>query len=144
MARLYLSLSDELSKTIHEEAQKQKMTDTAFAEKILLSVMSKKGLFSPSQVDISVAVNEMVQEAEKKSIGEEFTVYELDSFKKYAIGQYKNGEMAASALRARIGKKFNEAVRKGMVHGVTAMTTTNRKGETVAKKRDRDSLYHKE
>ena len=142
MRRLYLTLPDELAVAIHEEAVMQGMTDTAFAEKVLSAAVKKVGFTSPSKVNLNDAVDLLAEEAEQRKPGK-FTVYDLEAFDAYAVGQLKDGEVVSSTLRANIGKKFNERVRKKLVRGVHALDTHNKEGQLVAMKRGRNALYEK-
>lgn len=142
MGRLYLTLSDRLSEAIHREAIKLGMTDTAFAEKVLGAAVAQEGFTAPAGVDLNAAVDRLAEEAERRASGE-FTVYDLKAFGAYAVGQLKDGTVIASTLRANIGKKFNERVRKGLVKNVRVLDTYTKSGQRIAMKRGRNALYEK-
>ena len=112
MPRVNLSLSQELYDRIEKEAQKKKVTVNYYVCEMLEEKFGKRTTY-----DYSQAVSAMIKEASKMK--KEFTLSDLPTFADvtYVLDEYTIEESPAQ-VKARLGKMFNEAVRKDNAKGV--------------------------
>ena len=124
MPRVNLSLSKELFAQIEKAAKKENVTVNYYICDMLEGQFGKSTTY-----DYAAAISNMAEEA--KAMEKEFTLADLPTFADVSavIKEYKIKESPAQ-VRARLGKMFNEAVRKGTAKGVErAFTTRNGKKE---------------
>ncbi len=116
MPRVNLSLSQELFDRIEKEAKKENVTVNYYVCEMLEEQFGKRTTY-----DYSVAVGEMIKESRKME--KEFTLSDLPTFSDVdaVLKEYKIKESPAQ-VRARLGKMFNEAVRKGVAKDVKRAT----------------------
>ena len=122
MPRVNLSLSKELYDQIEKAAKKENITVNYYVCEMLEEKFSKRTTY-----DYAAALANMIEEAKKME--KDFTLSDLPTFADVGavIKEYKIKESAAQ-IRARLGKMFNEAVRKGTAKGVErAVTVKNGK-----------------
>jgi hypothetical protein len=117
MPRVNLSLSQEIYDRIEKEAKKQNVTVNYYVSEMLEERFGKRITY-----DYGAAVGEMIKEAGKME--KDFTLADLPTFSYVSeiIKEYKIKESPAQ-VRARLGKMFNEAVRKGTAKGIERATT---------------------
>ena len=134
MPRVNLSLSQELYEQIEKAAKKDNVTANYYICEMLEEKFGKKVVY-----DYGAAIVNMISEA-KKMEGE-FTLSDLETFSDVntVIKDYKISVTPAQ-VRARLGKMFNEAVRRGNVKGVERATVV-RNGEEQLKFLSRAAVY---
>ena len=134
MPRVNLSLTQDMYDRIEKEAKKQNITVNYFICEMLEERFGKRTTY-----DYTVAVGEMIKEAKK--MDKEFTLAELPTFADVneVLVEYKIKESPAQ-IRARLGKMFNEAVKKGTAKGVERATTI-KDGEEQLKFYCRAAVY---
>lgn len=134
MPRVNLSLSQELFDQIEKAAKKENVTVNYYVCEMLQERFGKRTTY-----DYAVAVSNMIDEA--KAMKEEFTLSDLATFADVSavLKEYKIKESPAQ-VRARLGKMFNEAVRKGAAKGIERAVTV-KNGKKVLKFYSRAALY---
>lgn len=132
MARVNLSLSDELFERISSAAQEKGLS----VGSLVVGILEEIYLSNP--VNYKDLLDEVVGEAEKYPVGKPFALVELESFRDIMKMQVSGGEIKPSTVRARIGLLFNEAVAGGRVGGVVRHKTETGK---LAFNRGRAALY---
>lgn len=112
MPRVNLSVSEQLYDKLQAEAQKGNIT----VNHLILSLLEEK-YNSESCIDYVVLLDNMIAESQAKS--GDFVLADLPTYASLegTIIEFDNSVSAASA-RARLGKMYNEAVRKGVIPGV--------------------------
>ena len=134
MPRVNLSLTQDLYDRIEKEAKKQNITVNYYVCEMLEERFGKRTIY-----DYTVAVGEMIKEAKK--MDKEFTLADLPTFADVneVLVEYKIKESPAQ-VRARLGKMFNEAVKKGTAKGIERATTV-KDGEEQLKFYCRAAVY---
>ncbi len=112
MPRVNLSISQELYDQIEKAAKKENITVNYCICEMLEEKFSKSTVY-----DYSTALTNMI--AEGRTMEKDFTLADLPTFAYVGdvIDEYKIKESPAQ-VRARLGKMFNEAVRKGTAKGI--------------------------
>ncbi|WP_029231806.1 hypothetical protein [Butyrivibrio sp. VCB2006] len=112
MPRANLSISQELYDQIEKAAKKENVTVNYYICEMLEEKFSKKTVYG-----YALAIANMIDEAKK--MDKEFTLADLPTFASVGevVKEYKIAESPAQ-VRARLGKMFNEAVRKGTAKGI--------------------------
>ena len=134
MPRVNLSITQDLYDRIEKEAKKENITVNYYIYEMLEEKFSKRTTY-----DYTVAVGEMIKEAKK--MDKEFTLSDLPTFSNVndVLIEYDIKESPAQ-VRARLGKMFNEAVKKGTAKGVERATVT-KDGEEQLKFYCRAAVY---
>lgn len=134
MPRVNLSLTQDMYDRIEKEARKQNITVNYYICEMLEERFGKRTTY-----DYTVAVGEMIREARK--MDKEFTLADLPTFADVneILAEYKIKESPAQ-VRSRLGKMFNEAVRKGDARGIRRATTI-KNGEEQLKFYCRAAVY---
>ena len=134
MPRVNLSLTQDMYDRIEKEAKKQNITVNYYICEMLEERFGKRTTY-----DYTVVVGEMIKEAKK--MDKEFTLADLPTFADVneVLVEYKIKESPAQ-IRARLGKMFNEAVKKGTAKGVERATTI-KDGEEQLKFYCRAAVY---
>ncbi len=116
MPRVNLSLTQDMYDCIEKEAEKQNITVNYFIYEMLEERFGNRTTY-----DYTVAVGEMIKEA--KMMNKEFTLADLPTFADVneVFVEYKIKESPAQ-IKARLGKMFNEAVKKGTAKGIERAT----------------------
>ncbi len=112
MPRINLSINDEL----YEQLQKAAKKDNITVNYVVCEALEEK--FGKATVyDYALALTSMIKEA--GTMEKDFTLADLPTFAYVGdvIKEYKIKETPAQ-VRARLGKMFNEAVRKGTAKGI--------------------------
>ena len=134
MPRVNLSLTQELYDRIENAANKEKITVNYYICEMLEEIFCRKDTY-----DYTVAVGNMIKEAKK--MDEEFTLSDLPTFAGVnEILVEREIKESPAQVRARLGKMFNEAVRKGTAKGIDRATTI-KNGEEQLKFYSRAAVY---
>ncbi|SFU87605.1 hypothetical protein [Butyrivibrio sp. M55] len=135
MPRVNLSISEDLYKQLQKDADKRNIT----VNNLILDMIEDK--YNPSiRYDYTLALNNMISES-KKTQGE-YTLSDLPTFKNVEQILIENhvSESPAS-VRARLGKMYNEAVKKGSIKGIER-AVVNRNGVEELKFLCRAAVYY--
>ncbi|WP_026522486.1 hypothetical protein [Butyrivibrio sp. VCB2001] len=134
MPRVNLSLPQDLYDRIEGAAKKENITVNYYIYGMLEEKFSKRTTY-----DYTVAVGEMIKEAKK--MDKEFTLSDLPTFSDVSEILVENDIKESPAqVRARLGKMFNEAVKKGTAKGIERATIT-KDGEEQLKFYCRAAVY---
>ena len=135
MPRVNLSLSKELYEQIEKAAKKENITVNYYICDLLAGQFGKGTVY-----DYTTALTNMVKEAGK--MDKDFTLADLPTFADVdaVIKEYKIKESPAQ-IRARLGKMFNEAVRKGNAKNV-ARRVVVKDGKKEFKFLSRAAVYY--
>ena len=112
MPRINLSINEDLYNQIQKAADKQKVT----VNSLILEALEEK-YSTKVRYDYTTALKLMISES--RNMDPEFTLSDLPTFKDVDQVLIENhiNESPAS-VRARLGKMYNEAVKKGVVKGI--------------------------
>ena len=134
MPRINLSISQELYDQLEKAAKKSNITVNYVINEALEEKYGKN-----TSYDYTQAISNMISEARK--MDKDFTLADLPTFSYVAdvISDYKIKESPA-AVRARLGKMFNESVRKGTAKGIKR-ATVERDGKEEPKFINRAAVY---
>ena len=112
MPRVNLSITQELYSQIENAAKKENVTVNYYICDMLEERFGKGTVY-----DYTLAINNMIAEA--RTMDRDFVLADLPTFAyvNEVIEEYKIKESPAQ-VRARLGKMFNEAVRKGSAKGI--------------------------
>jgi hypothetical protein len=134
MPRVNLSISDDLYNKLQKAADKKKIT----VNSLILDTLEDEYNTSV-RYDYTTALQLMISESKKMK--NEFTLSDLPTFKDVdqVLVENRINESPAS-VRARLGKMYNEAVRKGSVKGVER-AVTNKNGVEELKFWCRAAVY---
>lgn len=112
MPRINLSINDDLYKQLQKSADKQKVT----VNSLILEALEEK-YSTRVRYDYTTALKLMISESRK--MNPEFTLSDLPTFKDVDQVLIENHiKESPASVRARLGKMYNEAVKKGVVKGV--------------------------
>ncbi len=114
MHRITLSLDDELFLSLEKDAIKNNCTPNVQ----IVSILEK--LYRQTPFDYGAALNRLVNDVKNVPVNQEFALNALPSFKDISVAEARNSKIRPSAVRARLGRMFNEMARKGMINGVEA------------------------
>lgn len=112
MARIHLSIDDELFEAIQEDALKHNCTVNVH----LVTILEK--LYKQHPFDYAGALKTLEDEAKDMPTGEQFTLVDLPSFTEISVVRAEDACLKPSIVRARLGKMFNSRVRDGMVDNI--------------------------
>lgn len=134
MPRVNLSISQELYEQIEKAAKKENVTVNYYVCDMLEEKFGKRTVY-----DYTTAITNMIAEA--KSMDKDFVLSDLPTFGYVGevLKEYKIKE-SPSQVRARLGKMFNEAVRKGNAKGIERAVTV-RNGVEELKFSSRAAVY---
>ncbi len=112
MPRVNLSISDELYSQLEKAAKKEHITVNYVICEALEEKFGKRTVY-----DYTAALSNMIKEAKK--MDKDFTLAQLPTFRDVpdVIAEYGIKESPAQ-VKARLGKMFNDAVRKGNAKGI--------------------------
>ena len=113
MARINLSIDDDLFELLQEDADKHNCTVNVY----LITILEK--LYKQSPFDYQQALITLETEAKKQPMGVDFTLVDLPSFTEISVVKAEDSNLKPSIVRARLGKMFNSRVREGKVGDVT-------------------------
>ena len=134
MPRVNLSISEDLYKKLQKAADKKKIT----VNSLILDTLEDE-YNTAVRYDYTAALQLMISESRKMK--KEFTLSDLPTFSDVdqVLAENHINESPAS-VRARLGKMYNEAVRKGTVKGVER-AVVNRNGVEELKFWNRAAVY---
>lgn len=112
MARINLSIDDELFGLLQEDADKNNCTVNVY----LITILEK--LYKQSPFDYQEALITLETEAKQQPVGIDFTLVDLPSFTEISVVKAEDANLKPSIVRARLGKMFNSRVRDGKVGAV--------------------------
>lgn len=121
MARINLSIDDDLFELLQDDADKHNCTVNVF----LITILEK--LYKQSPFDYQAALETLETEAKQQPVNKEFTLVDLPSFAEISVARAEDANLKPSIVRARLGKLFNARVRDGKVGNV--MRSVNDEGE---------------
>ena len=134
MPRINLSISDDLYNQLQKAADKQKIT----VNSLILETLEDK-FNTAVRYDYTAALKLMV--AESKKMEKEFTLSDLPTFADVEQVLIENNiKESPASVRARLGKMYNEAVKKGSINGVER-AVTNKNGVEELKFWCRAAVY---
>lgn len=134
MPRVNLSISQSLYDQIEKAAKKENVTVNYYICEMLEEKFGKSVVY-----DYGAAISNMIDEGKK--MDKEFTLADLPTFSYVStvIKDYKIKESPAQ-VRARLGKMFNEAVRKGTAKGIVR-AVVKKNGKEELKFSSRAAVY---
>ncbi len=134
MPRVNLSISETLFNKLQKAADKKKIT----VNSLILDTLEDE-YNTAVRYDYTAALQLMISESRKMK--KEFTLSDLPTFSDVdqVLTENRINESSAS-VRARLGKMYNEAVRKGSVKGVER-AVINRNGVEELKFWNRAAVY---
>lgn len=121
MARINLSIDDDLFRSLQHDANIQNCTVNVF----LITILEK--LYKQSPFDYATALTTLEKEAQDQPANQDFTLVDLPSFTEISVAQAENANLKPSIVRARLGKMFNARVKDKNVGMVER--SLNSKGE---------------
>lgn len=119
MARINLSIDDDLFELLQKDADKHSCTVNVY----LITILEK--LYKQSPFDYQEALITLENEAKQQPIGVDFTLVDLPSFTEISVVKAEDANLKPSIVRARLGKMFNARVRDGRVGDVKRSTDDN-------------------
>ena len=134
MPRVNLSISQDLYKQIEEAALKENVTVNYYICDMLAEKFAKGTVY-----DYTLALTNMIDEA--RAMDRDFVLADLPTFADVGdvIKEYNIKESPAQ-VRSRLGKMFNEAVRRGNAGGIERAVTV-RDGAEEMKFVSRAAVY---
>ena len=112
MPRVNLSIGQELYETIAKKAKNENKTVNYLIYELL-----EKEYGNHKTYDYTAALDNLIAEA--KDMDEEFTLGELHTFMEVDDNLIEiHAKETSAAVRARLGKMFNEAVKQGLIPGI--------------------------
>lgn len=130
--RIHLTVEGDLFTRLDLEAKKQNTTVN-----LLIIDKLQELYFDNVSIDYGAELKKLIDETKDLEDGGEFTLLDLPSFSKIAVVQTKNGAIVPATIRARLGREFNEAIRRGSVPWVTRAAT----GDGALRFKSRAALY---
>lgn len=131
--RIHLSVEDVLFTKLDKAAKQGNTTVNLLIIDILQGIY-----FDSVPIDYGAALSRLIEETKNlDDEQEEFILLELPSFSAIDVVQAEKGTIKPSTIRARLGKAFNEAVRRGSVPWVKRAAT----GDGTLRFRSRAALY---
>lgn len=136
MPRINLSVSQDLYDKLLQEADALNITVNQL---ILRDLQSKYG--NESNVDYIVLLDNMVRESGKMK--GDFILADLPTYAGVGEILYEiNSKVSEASVKARLGKMYNELVRKGYIKGVDR-ATIEKNGKNELKFSSRAAVYTK-
>lgn len=135
MPRVNLSIGNKLFDSLECAAKQNNTTVNLLIINILEGIYYEHPAF-----DYSLALSRLIEETKSIPNGKEFTLVDLPSFSKLCVAKAEKAYLQPATVRARLGKAFNAAVRKGNVPYVKR-ATKEKNGETVLKFFSRAAVY---
>lgn len=123
MARVNLSIEDELFQRIEKDATEHNCTVNVHIISILEGLYKQypfnsqslgliNQLYEQNPFNYQDALQELINDIEMLKDGTEFTLVDLPSFSKICMAKAKDANIKPAIVRARLGKMFNSAVAK--------------------------------
>ncbi len=112
MARINLSIDDELFTSLQNDADKHNCTVNVY----IITLIEK--LYKQHPFDYQSALAVLEKEAKMQPLNKDFVLVDLPSFKQISVVEAQNANLKPSIVRARLGKMFNVRVREGKVGDV--------------------------
>lgn len=134
--RVHLSIDQELFDAVERAADQSNTTVNFFIIKMLEDIC-----YNDKAFDYSQALSTLINEAEVLPDGNEFVLFDLPSFGEISVTKAEKARLQPAAIRARLGKAFNQAVKNGHVPNVKRAVTQDKNGNIALKFRSRASVY---
>lgn len=112
MARIHLSVDDELFGLLERDANAHNCTVNVY----LITILEKR--YKQEPFDYQDALTTLEREAQAQPIDEEFVLADLPSFQEISVSKAEDAHLKPSVVRARLGKMFNRRVYAGAVGDV--------------------------
>jgi len=119
MARINLSIDDDLFDLLKEDAEKHNCTVNVY----LITLLEK--LYKQNPFNYQAALETLEKEAKNQPFGKEFTLVDLPSFSEISVVKAEDANLKPSIVRARLGKMFNSRVRDKKVGDVIRQLDEN-------------------
>lgn len=127
MARINLSIDDDLFDLLKDDADKHNCTVNVY----LVTLLEK--MYKQCPFDYQTALETLEREAESQPKDKPFMLVDLPSFSEISIVKAENSNLKPSIVRARLGKMFNCRVRDGKVKNVIRSRDKNGKLEFICR-----------
>lgn len=134
--RIHLSIDQELFDAVEKAAKRNNTTVNFFIIKMLEDIC-----YDHESFDYIKALDTLIKEAEAMPNKKEFVLLELPSFSEISVTKAEHARLQPAAMRARLGKAFNQAVKNNQVPNVKRAETIDRNGQNVLKFRSRAAVY---
>lgn len=136
MPRVNLSISQELYDQLQKEAEKGNIT----VNHLILSVLEDK-YCNQSSIDYVALLDKMISESEEMK--GDFVLADLPTYASIdGMLIERDAKISVASVKARLGKMYNEAVRKEVIPGVDR-ALTERDGVQELKFLSRAAVYTK-
>lgn len=118
MPRIYLSVEEALFQRIAKDAAANKLTINLLIQTILEKiyfgasndqVLEKEENIEPLRFNYVDALDQLINDTKALDDGE-FTLSQLNSFKKLCVAAAEKGYLQPATLRARLGKLYNSSI----------------------------------
>lgn len=127
MARINLSIDDDLFDLLKDDADKHNCTVNVY----LVTLLEK--MYKQFPFDYQTALETLEREAESQPKDKPFMLVDLPSFSEISIVKAENSNLKPSIVRTRLGKMFNCRVRDGKVKNVIRSRDKNGKLEFICR-----------
>jgi hypothetical protein len=134
--RIHLSIDQELFDAVEKAAKRNNTTVNFFIIKMLEGIR-----YDHESFDYMQALNTLIKETVTLPHRKEFVLLDLPSFGEICVIKAEQARLQPAAIRASLGKAFNQAVRKGQVPNVKRAETIDKNGHSVRKFRSRAAVY---
>lgn len=136
MPRVNLSISQELYDQLQKEAEKGNIT----VNHLILSILEDK-YCNQSSIDYVALLDKMISES--KDMKGDFVLADLPTYASIdGMLIERDAKISAASVKARLGKMYNEAVRKEVIPGVDR-ALTEKDGVQELKFLSRAAVYTK-
>lgn len=127
MARINLSIDDNLFDLLKDDADKHNCTVNVY----LVTILEK--MYKQSPFDYQTALETLEREAKSQTKGEDFALFQLPSFSEISVVKAENANLKPSIVRARLGKMFNTRVSEKKVGNVVRSKDKNGKLKFISR-----------
>jgi len=127
MARINLSIDDDLFELLKDDADKHNCTVNVY----LVTMLEK--MYKQCPFDYQTALETLEREAESQPKDKPFMLVDLPSFSEISVVKAENTNLKPSIVRARLGKMFNSRVRDGKVKNVIRSRDKNGKLKFISR-----------
>lgn len=127
MARINLSIDDDLFELLKDDADKHNCTVNVY----LVTMLEK--MYKQCPFDYQTALETLEREAESQPKDKPFMLVDLPSFSEISVVKAENANLKPSIVRARLGKMFNSRVRDGKVKNVIRSRDKNGKLKFISR-----------
>lgn len=127
MARINLSIDDDLFDLLKDDADKHNCTVNVY----LVTMLEK--MYKQCPFDYQTALETLEREAKSQPKGIDFTLVDLPSFSEISVVKAENANLKPSIVRARLGKMFNSRVEERKVGNVIRSKDKNGKLKFISR-----------